>query len=117
MVMAGLAGEGPAVRLEGGAAGSGGGDGQAGTGRWSAPGGRGSGAALPRIPGLTLAPGRGGQPNIWKAGGGGGVTVNGEPEPEWRAEQSCCGQGFGGGVGGRKRTNQVGGNGIVIIYG
>ena len=109
---------------QGGQGGSNGGDGDAGTShdatvhsrhvtRWSV-GGQGSGAVeLPRIPGLSLAPGRGGEPDgIW-GGGGGGVRVSGGPE--WIDKN--CGEGFGGGWG-KDRTEQGGGgpNGVVIIY-
>ena len=98
----------------GGRGGSNGEDGEAGTGDHTAPGGRGSGAVeLPRIPGLSLAPGRGGEPDGGCGGGGGGVTVN--RGPEWT--DTNCGEGYGGGSGeyrvvqARERTN-----GVVIFY-
>ena len=92
----------------GGRGGSNGGDGEAGTDYcYTSPGGRGSGAALPHIPGLTLAPGRPGEPRGGRGGGGGGVTVNGGPG---RRDQHC-GEGFGAGG-----CDNEGTSGVVIIY-
>ena len=92
-------------------------DGEAGSGDYTVeqgglvePGGRGSGAGLPLIPGLRLAPGRPGQSDGLAGGGGGGVTVNGYPV---RKHSTNVGEGFGGGGGG---SELIGNGGVVIIY-
>ena len=73
-------------------------------------GGRGSGAELPRIPGLTLAPGRGGEPRGNCGGGGGGVVVDGRNPVRW--ENTLAGEGYG--AGGGSYCNGI--SGIVVIY-
>ena len=65
------------------------------------------GLLLPSIPGLVLAPGRGGKPNAWGGGGDGGVTGN--AEPEWKDKNS--GEGFGAGGG-----SHFGTDGVVVIF-
>ena len=93
----------------GGRGGSNGGDGMAGDGVNMRRGGRGSGAELPPIPGLTLAPGRGGQPRGGYGGGGGGVLVDGRNPV--RAEDTLAREGYGVGGG-----HYDGIAGIVVIY-
>ena len=62
---------------------------------------------LPSIPGLLLAPGRGGEPDGRDGGGAGGVTGN--AEPEWKDKNS--GEGFGAGGG-----SHFGTDGVVVIF-
>ena len=110
----------------GGRGGSNGGDGEPGNrgkGGYGnhVSGGRGSGAVLPSIPGLVLAPGRAGEPKAstsysMDGGGGGGVTVN--KQPEWRGKGERISyylEGYGAGA--RGGYWGAANDGIVVIFG